>query len=85
MLSCKFDAYIQKTYGGLLCSPRSKISDLRFSLHEMQLEYLDVSEVKVDDSFQSAEFGIENSKVKTRRDRYKSGGELIKFLKRNMN
>ena len=51
----------------------------------MQLEYLDVSEVKVDDSFQSAEFGIENSKVKTRRDRYKSGGELIKFLKRNMN
>ena len=51
----------------------------------MQLEYLDVSEMKVDDSFQSAEFGIENYKVKTRRDRYKSGGELIKFLKRNVN
>ena len=79
MLSCKFGAYIQKTYGGLLCSPRSKISDLRFSLHEMQLEYLDVSEMKVNDSFQSAEFGIENYKVKTRRDRISPVESLSNF------
>ena len=53
---------------GCFCSLRNKISDLHFSLHDTQLEYIGVSEIRVE-SFPSAEFAIENFEVQARRPR----------------
>ena len=66
-------------------SLRNKISDLRVLLHDLQLEYFVISETKLDDSFPSAQFAIENYKIRARRDRDGHGGGLIRFVKRGIN
>ena len=53
-------------------------------LHDLQLEYFVISETKLDDSFPSAQFAIENYKIRARRDRDGHGGGLIEFVKRGI-
>ena len=56
--------------------------DLRILLQDLQLEYFVFSETKLDDSFPSAQFAIENYEIRGRRDRDGHGGGLIEFVKR---
>ena len=53
-----------------------------FFLHDLQPEYFVISETKLDDSFPSAQFAIENYEIRGRRDRDGHGGGLIEFVKR---
>ena len=48
---------------------RNKISDLRVLLDDLQLDYFVISETKLDDSFSSARFAVENYEIRARRDR----------------
>ena len=66
-------------------SLRNEISDLRVLLHDLQLEYFVISETKLDDSFPSAQFAIENYKIRARRGRDGHRGGLIGFVKRGIN
>ena len=65
-------------------SRRNKISDLRALLHDLQLEYFVISETKLDDSFPSDQFVMENYEIRTRKDRDGYGGSLIEFVKRGI-
>ena len=65
-------------------SIRNKISDLRVLLHDLQLEYFVISETKLDDSFPSTQFAIENYEIRARRDRDGYAGGLIEFVKRRI-
>ena len=49
----------------------------------IQLNYIVISGLKLDDSFPSAQFAIENE-IRARRDRDGHGGGLIKFVKRSI-
>ena len=51
-------------------------------MHDLQLDYFAISETKLDDSFPSAQFAIENYEIRGRRDRNWCGGGLIEFIKR---
>ena len=57
---------------------------LQVTLHALQLEYFVISETKLDNSFPSAQFAIENYKIRARRDRDGHGGGLIEFIKRSI-
>ena len=46
------------------------------------LDYFVVSETRLDSSFPSAQFHTNGSEVRARRDRDKSGGELIEFARK---
>ena len=50
----------------------------------MQLDYFVISQTKLDGSFQSAQFAIENYEIRERRDRNGHGGALIAFVKRGI-
>ena len=49
---------------------------------KLQLDYFVLSKTKLDDSFPSAQFYIENFEIRNRRDRDKNGGGLIKFVRK---
>ena len=49
---------------------------------KLQLDYFVLSETKLDDSFLSAQFYIENFEIKNRRDGDKNGGGLIEFVRK---
>ena len=49
---------------------------------KLQLDYFVLSETKLDDSFPSAQFYIENFEIRNRRDRDKNGGGLIEFVRK---
>ena len=53
-------------------------------LHDLQLEYFVISETKLNDSFPSAQFAIENYEIRARRDRDGHGGGLIEFVTRGI-
>ena len=53
-------------------------------LHHLQLEYFVISEIKLDHSFLSAQFAIENYEIRARRDKDGPGGGLIEFVKRSI-
>ena len=63
-------------------SLRSKIVDVREVFGKLQLDYFVLSEAKLDDSFPSAQFYIENFEIRNWRDRDKNGGELIEFVRK---
>ena len=63
-------------------SLRNKIVDAREVFGKLQLDYFVLSETKLDDSFPSAQFYIENFEIRNRRDRDKNGGGLIEFVKK---
>ena len=58
-------------------SLRNKIVDFREIISELSLDYLVLSETKIDQSFPAAQFYIKGYEVRARRDRDKHGGGLI--------
>ena len=63
-------------------SLRNKIIDVGEVFGKLQLDYFVLSETKLDDSFSSAQFYIENFKIKNRRDRDKNWDEIIEFVRK---
>ena len=63
-------------------SLRNKIIDVRELIGRLQLDYFVISETKLDSSFPSAQFHIVDYEIRNRRDRNKSGGGLIGFVKK---
>ena len=63
-------------------SLRNKIVDVREVFGKLQLDFFVLSEAKLDDSFPSAQFYIENFEIRNRRDRDKNGGGLIEFVRK---
>ena len=63
-------------------SLRNKIVDAREVFGKFQLDYFVLSETKLDDSFLSAQFYIENFEIRNRKDRDNGGGGLIEFVKK---
>ena len=60
---------------------RNKIVDLKKIILELSLDYLVLSETKINQSFPTAQFYIKGYEVRARRDRDKHGGGLIEFVK----
>ena len=60
----------------------NKIVDVREVFGKLQLDYLVLSETKLDDSFTSAQFYIENFEIKNPRRRDKIGGGLTEFVRK---
>ena len=65
-------------------SLRNKIIDVRELIGRLQLDYFVISETKLDSSFPSAQFHIVDYEIRNRRDRNKSGGGLIEFVKKGI-
>ena len=65
-------------------SLRNKIIDVRELIGRLQLDYFVISETKLDSSFPSAQFHIGDYEIGNRRDRNKSGGGLIEFVKKGI-
>ena len=57
------------------------MAELREIILELSLNYLVLSETKIDQSFPTAQFYIKGYEVRARRDRDKHGGGLIEFVK----
>ena len=62
-------------------SLRNKIVDLREIILELSLDYLVLSETKIDESFPTAQFYIKGYEVRARRDKDNYGSGLIEFVK----
>ena len=60
---------------------RNKVVDLREIILELSLDYLAISETKIDQIFPAAHFYIKGYEVRATRDRDKHGGDLIEFVK----
>ena len=65
-------------------SLRNKIIDVQEMIRRLQLHYFVISETKLDTSFPSAQFHIGDYKIRTLRDRDKSGGGLIEFVEKGI-
>ena len=65
-------------------SLRNKIIDVQEMIRRLQLHYFVISETKLDTSFPSAQFHIGDYKIRTRRDRDKSGGGLTEFVEKGI-
>ena len=63
----------------------NKIIDVREIIVRLQLDYFVISETKLDSSFPSTQFHIGDYETRNRRDRGKSGGGLIEFVKKRNN
>ena len=57
---------------------------MRVLSDDLLLDYFVISETKLDDSFPSAQFAVENYESSARRDRDGHGRGLIKFIKRGI-
>ena len=75
-------------------SLRNKVIDLGEILKDLPLDYMVISETKLDESFPNSQFKLNGYEVRARRDRHKHGGGLVEFvrqgftckrLKKNMN
>ena len=60
---------------------RNKVIDLGGILNDSPLDYLVISETKLDESFPNSQFKLNGYEVRARRDRHKHGGGLIKFVR----
>ena len=49
----------------------------------MPLDYLVISETKLDENFPNAQFKLNEYEVRGRRDRHKQGGRLIEFVRQS--
>ena len=63
---------------------KNKVTDLKEIVGYLSLDYLVLSETKLDDSFPSAQFNLPNYEIRARRDRDKNGGGLIEFVKKGL-
>ena len=61
---------------------RNKIVDAREVFGKLQLDYFVLSETKLDHSFPSAQFYIENFEIRNQRARDKNRGRLIEFVRK---
>ena len=50
----------------------------------LSLDYLILSETKLDESFPTSQFNFESYEIRARRDRDKYGGGLIEFVPRSL-
>ena len=50
----------------------------------LSLDYLILSETKIDESFPTSEFNVEGYEIRARRDTNKYGGGLIEFVRRGL-
>ena len=60
---------------------RNNVIDLGEILKDLPLEYLVISETKLDESFPDSQFKLNGYEVRARRDRHKYGGGLIEFVR----
>ena len=65
-------------------SPRKKKHDLRILIHNVPLDYLVISENKLNNSFPNAQLRINNYEKRARRDRDKQGVGLIEFVRKSL-
>ena len=65
-------------------SLRNKIIDLREFLLQTSLDYIVVSETKLNNEFPSAQLHISDYEIRARRDRNKHGGGLIEFVRKGI-
>ena len=65
-------------------SVRNKIADLQIFIQNIPLEYLVLSETKLDESFSNAQFNLDTYKTRARRNRDENGGGLIVFVRRGI-
>ena len=50
-------------------------------LKDLSLDYIAISETKLDESFPNSQFKLNGYEVRARRDRHKHGGGLIEFVR----
>ena len=76
--------YLNSTLIGYLNinSVRNKIVDLQIIIQNIPLDYLFLSETKLNESFPNAQFNLDGYEIWARRDRDKNGGGLIEFFRR---
>ena len=65
-------------------SLRNNIHDLRLIIHDVPIDYVVISETKLDNSFPNAQLTINNYEIRARRDRDKHGGGLIEFVRKGL-
>ena len=61
-------------------SLRNKVIDLGEILEDLPLDYLVISETKLDESFPNSQFKLNEYEIRARRDRHKHGGGLTEFV-----
>ena len=65
-------------------SLRNKIIDLREIIYNLRLDYFVISETKLDKSFPSAQFALNEYEIRCRKDRDKNGGGLIEYIRQGV-
>ena len=65
-------------------SVRNKTADLQIIIQNTPLDYLVLSETKLDESFPIAQLNLDGYEIRARRDRDKNGGGLIEFVRRGI-
>ena len=65
-------------------SLRNKVIDLGEILKDLPLDYLVISETKLDGSFPSSQFKLNGYEIRARRGRHKHGGGLIEFVRQGL-
>ena len=63
-------------------SLRNKIIDLTEILKYLELYYFVISETKIDKSFPSKQFAMDNFEIRARKDRDCHGGGLLEFVRK---
>ena len=53
-------------------------------MYNLQLDYFVISETKLDDSFPTSQFIMNNYEIRCRKDMDKNGGGLIEYIKRGV-
>ena len=61
-----------------------KIINLGEIIQYLNLDYFILSEIKIDSSFQSAQFAINNYETKASRDKNCNGGRLIEYVRKGI-
>ena len=65
-------------------SLRNKINDLSILMESLQLDYFVLSETKLDCSFPTPQFSLNEYEIRARRDRDRHGGGLIEFVRKGL-
>ena len=61
---------------------RNKITDLREIVKYLELDYYVIRETKIDESFTSQQFAMNNFGIRSRKDRDCHGGGLLEFVRK---
>ena len=64
-------------------SLRNKITDLREIVKYLELDHFVISETKIDKSFPSQQFAMDNYEIRARKDRDCHGSGLLEFLRKS--